>query len=103
MTLSLRSSSAIATSTPKKISVCHAPVSVTMSFHVSTPVTRRIAMPAKAVVVASTFSCLPRHHRMSSSTKVAARIHSLRDIEPLFFSSSRARAGASGVFLSVGA
>jgi hypothetical protein len=90
------------TSTEKKISVDQAPLLAAMSFHVSTLVMRRIATPTKAAEVASTPIMSPNTHRRSRRAKVASMVHSPRLMEPSSLSSSRAWAGASGVFVRPG-
>jgi hypothetical protein len=102
MTPKVCSCEAIPTSTAKKTSVCHAPVSVTRFFQLRTLVTRRTATPANATDVALMPVWEPVHHSTSNATNVAAVIFSGREVAPVLASRSRACCGASGVLVTVG-
>jgi hypothetical protein len=90
------------TSTPKKISVCHAEWLAARSFHDNTFVTSNTVMPTNAVAVALMSSASPSIQSPSSRTKVATMIHSLRETPPSSVSSAAACPGAFGVALRPG-
>mmetsp|Transcript_31303 Transcript_31303/g.56809 ORF Transcript_31303/g.56809 Transcript_31303/m.56809 type:complete len:346 (-) Transcript_31303:396-1433(-) len=90
------------TTMENQTSVSQADWCIRQSRHVSTPVTKRVTRARSAATTGATFSFSPRTQRTTAPAKVTKTIHSSRLGGPFSRSFSRARAGASGVFLSSG-
>src|SRR5438552_2463680 len=90
------------TSPPYQMNRSHAARSPFTSSQLKTPVISRNIPPPNAVTVTSILVHEYEIHRPHTAMKTTVRILSLLDSGPMAFSSRAAKAGASGVFVTLG-